>query len=178
LRRDTFPQAPDRFSPAKYPRETSGTARKAPSPVNPDQDHRSRLAPSFPHPHPIRLRGPSMPARSLEPRVSAVSTNARPSSHPRSLNEYIVAIYQNQLKQEQIMSELSDQIAALGTNLNKAQNDIAKSISDLQAAVSAGNSTDVAAAVTALTAANAQLQGIDAAALAADPSPAPAPSAS
>ena len=73
------------------------------------------------------------------------------------------------------MSDLSDQIAALGTNLAKVQADMNTAFNDLEAAVAAGNSTDIANAVTALRAANSSLQDMDTAALAADATTKPSP---
>lgn len=68
------------------------------------------------------------------------------------------------------MSQLSDATDALQTTIDKLATDNAKALKDLQDAVAAGNTADVQAAITKLTAINTQLQGIDAADIAADPS--------
>lgn len=73
------------------------------------------------------------------------------------------------------MSDLSDGIAAVQASLAKLQTDNAKAFADLQAAVASGNPTDVANAVSALSAINTALQSLDTAAIAADPANAPAP---
>lgn len=97
--------------------------------------------------------------------------------HPRP-GPTIAQIHQDVLAilatQEKMMSALSDGIAALQATLTKLQTDNAKAFADLQAAVAAGDPADVAAAVTALGTINTTLQGMDAAAIAADPVP-PAP---
>jgi hypothetical protein len=92
-----------------------------------------------------------------------------------ALRILLLEIHRNQ---EKIMSALSDGIAAVQASLSKLQTDNAKAFSDLEAAVAAGDPTDVANAVSALSAINTALQSMDTAALAADPAnaaPAPAP---
>ena len=72
------------------------------------------------------------------------------------------------------MSALSDAVALLGTNIAKLQTDMNQAFTDLEAAVAAGNPTDIANAVTALGTVNASLQSMDTAALAADATTKPA----
>jgi len=85
-----------------------------------------------------------------------------------STHSMLFEILQNQKTQEKMMSALSDVVAALQATLTKLQTDNAKAFSDLEAAVAAGNPTDVANAVSALGAINTALQSMDTAALAAD----------
>lgn len=72
------------------------------------------------------------------------------------------------------MSALSDAVAAVQASVDKVATDMNKAFADLQAAIASGNQTDIDAAVAALGAVNTKLQGMDASAIAADPSAAPA----
>lgn len=78
---------------------------------------------------------------------------------------------------EKKMTDLSDATDALQATVDKLAADNAKALADLQAAIASGG--DTSAAIAKLKAINTQLQGIDVADLAADPSttPPPAPTA-
>lgn len=79
-------------------------------------------------------------------------------------------------KLEKMMTDLSDAVASVQSSVTKLSTDMSKAFADLQAAIASGNQADIDAAVAALGTINTTLQGMDTAALAADPVPA-APSA-
>jgi hypothetical protein len=93
-----------------------------------------------------------------------------PPRQPDSMYEYIIAIYQSQLKQESMMTALSDKLDALDATITTLATDNTKALADLTAAINAGNTADVQAALTRLGAINTKLQGIDASDVAADAS--------
>jgi hypothetical protein len=95
---------------------------------------------------------------------------------PEIIYEFVVKIYQSQLKQEKAMTALSDKLDALDATITTLAADNTKALSDLNAAITAagGGSADVQAALTRLDSINTKLQGVDAADVSADAALTPA----